>query len=389
MAHTSGSHKPRRRTSSPRESSRQSTGTTNDGRTRPQNPESPYGDYRSVRGRPDRSKYGGSGRTRPTTSSTAIRSPPRGYLPRYPCDPSRMGMTAYVSHEEREERRQEGSRRLSIDVSYGREATTTIGHICIDKPGDAGWFQAIGLPRVATEDRRTHGKNRSIPKVSIVDDRRTYVDTPARQDVRGRKMSRREEGGPGGFQSNDGMPEIRGENLQSYTESTERGYKYQRSHQKMSSREEAATTTRRHGGSTTKRKANDSQGSRLPIYDAHSSPARTESLREMGDMAVRSSSQGYMTRETATQSDPCVGDIDSAFKDDFRSPDSTSEPTDEKRSRPEQTTRRSSNKHPSRTENTGSRGHPPNQHSRPDGSTYSYRKSKQTTTYRSGCCTIL
>ena len=159
----------------------------------------------------------------------------------------------------------------------------------------------------------------------------------------------------------------------------------------MSSRQEAATTTRRHGGSTTKKKANDSQGSRVPIYDAHSSPARTESLPEVGDMAVRSSRQGYTTHETATQSHSCVGDIDSAFNNHFSSPAPTPESTDEKRSRPEQTTRRSSNKHPSRPENPGSRGHPPNQHSRPDGSHYAYEKSKskKTTTYRSGCCTIL
>ena len=274
MAHTSGSHKLRRRTSTPRDSSRQSTGTTNDGRTRHENTESPYGGYRSVGERPDRSKYGGSGRTRPTTSSTAIQSPSQAHLPDYPCDRSSMGTTAFVRHERLGTRQPEGSRRLSIDVSYGREAETTIRHVCINKRGDEGWLDAIGMPRIVTENRRhSHGKTRSIPKVSIDNDRRTYVHTQAKRDARGRKRLSRGEGGPGGLQSNDGMPGIRAGNLQSYAESAERGYGYQRSPQEVSScpisREEAATTTRRHGGSTTKRKANDSQGaefrSMMPI----------------------------------------------------------------------------------------------------------------------------
>ena len=214
MAHTSGSNKPRRRKSTPRDSSRQSTGTTNDGRTRHENTENPYGGYRSVGGRPDRSKYGGSGRTRPTTSSTAIQSPPQAHLPDYPCDRSSMGTTAFVKHERLAKRQPEGSRRLSIDFSYGREAETTIRHVCINKRGDEGWLDAIGLPRIVTENRRhSHGKLRSIPKVSIVNDRRAYVHTPAKQDARGRKRSRWGEGDPDGLQSDDGMPEIRAEDL--------------------------------------------------------------------------------------------------------------------------------------------------------------------------------
>jgi len=400
MAHTSGSHKPRRCTSTPQDSSRQSNGTTtNDGRTRYENTESPYGDHRSVDGRPVRASYGGSGRKRPTTSSAAIQSPPQSYLPTYPCDLATMGMTAYVRHEPLPQRRPEGARRLSIDFSYGREAETTIRHVCINKRGDEGWLDAIAMPRIVKKDRHHgHGKPRSIPKVTIVNDRRTYDLTPAKRDVRGSKRSRRGEGGPGGFQSHEWMPGIRAEDPQSFTESAERGYGYQQSHQKVSScpmsREEAATTTRRHEGPTTKRTANDPQGSQVSIYDAHIGPARTESFLEAGDSADRSSHQGYTTRETVTQTHP-----DDNYPDPVlahcRNP-TTLKPmsTEIEIAHPDVTKRQSSNKkYPSQSRGTDEknrrRSHRPRRYG---GDTYSYENTKTTTTYRpsqSGCCVVL
>jgi len=284
------------------------------------------------------------------------------------------------------------NKRLSVRLRYRSDQGDYSCHVAITKLPDQPSTKSTLQPRYRNE--RPQGRSiesQSRPRKSDRDYRGRHHTTRHSGGEKARDQggnhngsTRRHRSGDGSMMTVHNTKSMRGEYETDFRETMV-------SPVMVSPSATEAAATRRMRSSRSKNESSLPKTSGAPIHGAYDGPTRMESDSVSHGNAGRSRRQSDLpTHETATQTNSGVGGIDSAFNDHFRSHASTSEPTDEKRSRPEQTTRRSSNKHPSRPERTELGGHPTRHHSRPDdGSHYAYEKSKKTTTYRSGCCTIL
>ena len=299
-----------------------------------------------------------------------------------------LGIAVFPDHQLRpSERWLPGQKRVSVDVRYQSDELDHSCHAVVTKQPGQTWTTSILHPRFANEQsRRKSGGSQPRPRRPDRNYRQRNHTTRFGDDEKEREQggnkeeaTRRHRSGDGSMMTFQSTKNAEGEYGTDFCET-------------MVSRvatEGAATGRNRSSRSRNKSSLPETYGA--TVHRAHDGPARTDSASVSHGYAGRLRRQGDLsTHEMAIQTHPCVGDIDSAFKNHFSSPASTPESTDEKRSRPEHTTRRSPNKHPSRSERTELGGHPPRHHSSPDdGSHYAYEKSKKTTTYRSGCCTIL
>jgi hypothetical protein len=401
MEHTSQSHRRRDRSPTRQKSSRRSAETTNYGRTRDKDIESPSKTYRPPGRRVDRSNHRPSRRPHSPASGTEVRHPPRTHLPNYPPNIAKADMMTSMRREPLQKRRPEGSRRLSVDISYERETEATVRHISIDKPGDQGWLHAIGIPRIVTDGRRQSNDGTwSRPEATILDDRRRYYHSQGTDDNRGCKKSRVGGKGSEQAQSNHARSELTTENLKSFTKSAAREYTNQQSDQQMPNQSTVTqdkATTRRQRNRTSKKKASGPQTSRVSLRRVRDTPEQAGG----SPIAAESPDRGRSpytdgTRGTAMETQPHDEKVtslsdDSALAYDYRPSTPTPEPIDEKRLRRDRIRRRSSNAHPSRPTGTEPRGQQQSHGRRRKRSNSSHEKW-QKTTYgppQSGCCVVL
>jgi hypothetical protein len=401
MEHTSQSHRRRDRSPTRRKSSRRSAETTNYGRTRDKDIESPSKTYRPPGRRVDQSNHRSSGRPRSPASGTGVRHPPRTHLPNYPPNIARADMINSMRHEQLSEPRPEGSRRITFNLRYERETEATVRHIFIDKRGDESWLHAIGIPQIVTDGRRHRNDGiPSRPEAATIDDRRRHHHTQRTDISRGGEKSRVEGKASSRSHGDEAMSRLTTANLESCTKSAER--EYRQSLRKMPDQTLVAkgeATTRRTRNSDSRAKSSSPQTSQLPAHRVRHGPDHKESSPVPAGLPDGGGSQATEgNRGTGTETHPDDEVMtslskDSAFAYYFNPPTPTPEPVNEKRPRRDHTRRRSGNKDPSRSKRTKPGGHRPSYYPRPDkGGSYSYEKTKTTTTYpppQSGCCVVL
>jgi hypothetical protein len=403
MEHTSQSHRCREGSPTRRKSSRRTAKTTNDDCTRDRDVKSPAKAYYPSGRKVDRSGHRSSRQPRSprSGSGTEIRQSLRMHLPSYPPNIGRADMINSMRHEQLSEPRPEGSRRITFNFRYERETEATVRHIFIDKPGDQGWLHAIGIPRIVTDGRRQSNDGTwSRPEAANIHSRRRYHHSHRTDVSRERGKSSVEGKASSRSHSDEAMSRLTTANLESCTKSAER--EYRQSLRTMPNQTVVANgeaTTRRTRNSDSKAKSSGPQTSQLPAHRVRHSPDQEGSSPLAAGLPDGGGSQATEEiRGTGTERHPddeamTSPSKDSVFAYDFNPPTPTPEPVDEKRPRRDHTSRRSGNKDPSRSKRTKPGGHRPRYHPRPDnGGSYTYEKTKTTTTYpppQSGCCVVL
>lgn len=278
-------------------------------------------------------------------------------------------------------------KRLSVRLRYRSDQGDYSCHVAITKLPEQQSTKSTLQPRFRNE--RPQGKSiesQSRPRKSDRDYRGRNQTTRHSGGEKERERAENDNGPTRRHRSGDGSKIT----VQS-TKSAERDYETD-----FRETMDSPVATRRMGSSRSRNQTSLPKTYGAPIHGAYDGATRTESDPVSHGNDGRSRRQGDLAiHEKATQTYPDDQGMTSLSRDSALEYDSTSsrparEPPVEERPRSKHTGRRSSNKHPSRSERTELGGHPPRHHSRPDdGSHDAYEKSKKTTTYRSGCCTIL